>query len=367
MIPELIAQVRGLPFACATLGMLASCSTAPLAGSGVFPDGESLRVAAPLADYYDTRFLVPNEQSGGADTVSVDALADRLAAFDVILFGESHGHPGIHLQQQALFRALHARRRDIALSMEQFERDVQPTVDAYLAGKAGENALREDGRAWDNYLSSYRPLVEYARASGLPVIAANAPYWAIVCIGQQGPGVLDRFSPQDRRYVAPDLDLRPGPYREKFLAFQGGSSTHGGGAAPSPEAAARADRSYAAQVARDETMAQAIVEARGGRPERLVFHLNGSFHSSGFLGVAERLKRLDPALKVAVIEPVEVANPKSPRVSRADLRLGTALILAYPSPAMFVEGEDQSAWVTAMMTRRRGSQCKYPPPAAASP
>lgn len=78
------------------------------------------------------------------------------------------------------------------LSLEQFERDVQGVLDEYLAGRIGERALTERGRAWDNYGPSYRPLLLFARDHGLPVIAAEAPTWTISCIGQQGVEVLTR-------------------------------------------------------------------------------------------------------------------------------------------------------------------------------
>jgi uncharacterized iron-regulated protein len=343
----------------------AACAMTPGAGVSTAdwtPDNGTLVRAAPLLDLYDVVFLSPGDDGEPPEEVSLETAVERLSAYDVILFGESHNHPGIHRMQQAVFRALHGRRQDIALSMEQFERDVQPTVEAYLAGRIGETTLRETGRAWDGYLNAYRPMMEYARAHSLPVVAANAPNWAIVCIGQQGPEVLSRFSAEDRTHVAADLDLRPGRYRDKFLAFQGGSPTHGGGGSPTPEAAVRAERSYAAQVARDETMAESILRIRTGRPGRLVLHLNGSFHSSGFLGVAERLIRRQPDLKLAVIEPVEVPDPKRPTVLGADLALGTLVLALHPTPALFQEGEDQSAWIASMAARRRASTCRYPAP-----
>jgi len=36
------------------------------------------------------------------------------------------------------------------------------------------DGLGNNGRAWQNY-GDYRPLVEYAKAARIPVIAANAP------------------------------------------------------------------------------------------------------------------------------------------------------------------------------------------------
>lgn len=329
----------------------------------VTPAGDGYRLSQGLTDFYDTAFVTKDAQ-GQPRVVTPAEAAALLSAYDVVVFGESHRHPGVHAQQQALFRALVARHPRYVLSLEQFERDTQPTVDAYLAGKVGENALKEKGRAWDNYPTSYRPLVEFAKARGLPVIAAEAPTWAISCIGQFGPEILDQFTPEERGWVARDLNPGTGAYRAKYMRFQSGASAHGGGAGTSPEALAKAERSLAAQTARDDTMAEAIFLARKANPGAKVLHLNGNFHSAAFLGTVERLKLRDPSLKIAVIDPLEVEDPKAPAFKAADLDNGTLIQLIYPSPPTFVDGEDTSDWVRGLMAKRKASVCKYAPPGA---
>jgi uncharacterized iron-regulated protein len=94
--------------------------------------------------------------------VNVNRLAGLLQRYDVVIYGESHGHPGVHLQEMKLLRALYDRDPRWVLSLEQFERDVQGIVDDYTAGHIGETALIEQGRAWSNYAASYRPMVEFA-------------------------------------------------------------------------------------------------------------------------------------------------------------------------------------------------------------
>ena len=83
-------------------------------------------------------------QVGGSApvVVDVDKAADMLAAYDVIFVGEYHDHLANHLAEMSLLRALHRRAPNLALSMEQFERDTQPAVDDYLAGRTGEATLK---------------------------------------------------------------------------------------------------------------------------------------------------------------------------------------------------------------------------------
>lgn len=350
-----------------SLPILALALAGGASAQSVKPVGDGYQLSQPLEDFYDTAFVMKDAKTGQPRVVGFDEAAHLLAGYDVVFFGESHRHPGVHLQQQKLFRALVAQNPNTILSLEQFERDVQPTLDAYLAGKAGENALTGKGRAWDNYPTSYRPLVEFARVRGLPVVAAEAPTWAISCIGQFGPEILTQFTPEERGWVARDLNSGTGAYRAKYMRFQSGASAHGGGASQSPEALLKAERSLAAQTARDDTMAEAIFLARKAHPGFKVLHLNGNFHSAAFLGTVERLKLRDPSLKIAVIDPLEVEDPKAPAFKVADLDSGTLIQLIYPGPPAFVDGEDTSEWVKALMAKRKAGACKYSPPDAPKP
>jgi uncharacterized iron-regulated protein len=318
-------------------------------------------------DLYDSAFVLTNAGKTAPRVVSVSELADALVDYDVVIFGEIHRHPGVHLQELKLLRALHERHPRWILSFEQFERDVQGVVDDYLAGRIGERTLIDKGRAWDNYLTSYRPLLLYAREHQLPVVAAEAPGWAIVCIGQYGPQILDQFTPSERSWVARDLHVTGDAYRDKYMDFQSGSATHGGGGATTPEAQLKSERSFSAQVARDDTMAESIFLARQQYPGRKVFHLTGNFHAEGFLGTVTRLQLRDPKLKVAVIDPVEVNDPHAPAFAADLLAGGTALLLLYPSPEEFVEGEDQSDFIRGIIAKRKANPCRYTPPAAENP
>ncbi|ATC32957.1 hypothetical protein CA606_11795 [Caulobacter vibrioides] len=368
-MPKASRSPRAVRASLAALAALTFAAPAALAqpAPSLKAVGDRHQLSQGLADFYDTAFVLKDVRTGQPRVASFAEMAKMLSTYDVVFFGESHRHPGVHLQQQRLFRALVERHPRYILSLEQFERDTQPVLDAYLAGKVGENALKEKGRAWDNYPTAYRPLVEYARTRGLHVIAAEAPTWAVVCIGQWGPEILARFTPEERAWVARDLNPGTGAYRAKYMRFQAGAAAHGGGASQSPEALLKAERSLAGQTARDDTMAESIHLALKAHPGSKVLHLNGNFHSAGFLGTVERLKLRDPALKIAVIDPLEVEDPKAPSLKTADLENGSVLQLVYPNPPTFAPGEDMSEWVRALMSKRKASVCKYAPQPASPP
>jgi uncharacterized iron-regulated protein len=317
-------------------------------------------------DFYDTAFVLTNDGRTAPRVATLAQVAAALLPYDVVFYGESHSHPGVHLQQMELLRALYARDPRWVVSLEQFERDVQGIVDDYLAGRIGETALMDKGRAWNNYPVSYRPLLIFARDHHLPVIAAEAPGWAITCVGQWGTDILDRFTPLERSWVAKDVHVAPGAYRDKYMNFLGSSPTHGGGTAATPEAAAKAERSFSAQVTRDDTMAESIERALQEHPGYKLLHLTGSFHSAGFLGTVERLRMRDPKLKIAVIEPVEAPDPSAPAFAADSLAEGTVLQLIYPLPDAFAAGEDMNASIAKAAHERETNRCKYAPPSAPS-
>lgn len=333
--------------------LLAACTTPPEPGSP--SSGPSApNATAPLRDLTDYRLIDP--QTGAV--VPVAAAAQALAQADVVFLGESHRHPANHLAQMALFRAIHEITDDAALSLEQFERDVQPVVDQYLAGEIGEATLRDRGRAWDNYRTSYRPLVEYAKTNGLAVIAANAPNMVVRCVGRQGPEFLDTLPTDKRGWAAASLDLEDGAYKDRFVAFASADGAHGEPAGEDDAVNAAVLRSYAGQVTRDDTMAESIVNHIDANPGRTVVHLNGSFHSAAFLGTAERVVQRRPNLKVAVVHPIEVSDPAAPTVDDSDLDEGTYLLLIAPIPEPYISADEEIAAIMAQMNFRESVDCE---------
>lgn len=247
-------------------------------------------VSPPLATLYDY-------QLGGSqqEALTLDQATARLAEADIILVGELHTHPAIHLLQSRLLSALYQQAeqngRELTLSMEQFSRADQATLDAYLAGKIGEAALIREGHAWPNYPSDYRPLVEFAKAHHMPVIAANAPKPLVSCIGQEGAAWIDKLPATRRSQLARQLTQGDDPYRQKFMA-----SMHHGDADSNA-------RRFAAQTSWDDTMAESMVDYLAKHPGQQIMHIAGNFHVEGGLGIASRIASRNPALKVALVVP----------------------------------------------------------------
>ena len=306
------------------------------------------RVHVLLPDLTAYSLVYSDGDAASPRTVSLDEAATILAAYDIIFLGERHRHIGNHLAQMQLFRALHERIPELSLSMEQFERDVQETVNDYLAGRIGESPFIRAARAWGNYRTSYRPVVEYAKEHSLPVIAANAPGELVRCVGIKGESFLERMNPEQKLLVAETFDLSAGAYRDKFLDFVQGSPSHGGESdgADGGDPTAPSDRAlktYAAQVTRDETMAESIVRHLEMNPGRKIVHLNGSFHSDAFLGTVERVKARVPNAKIAVVSPLTVQENESFSLGADDLAAGTFILLLRAFPDAYASEEEMNA------------------------
>jgi uncharacterized iron-regulated protein len=339
-------NMRQLPAGIAIAGMLISCSA--LAAD----------VSAPALPDLTSFDLMRSETGKTPVYVPVAQAADALQNYDVIFLGEWHDDAANHLAEMELFRAIFARAPQLALSMEQFERDVQPVVNDYLGGRIGEDALQSKGRAWGNYAESYRPLVEFAKEHGLPVIAANAPASLVRCVGEKGPEFLAHLDAQKRPWAAAMLHLENGPYKDKFMRFLAEDASHGTPASD-PESAAANGRAWAAQVLRDDTMAESIANYLQANRGHKVVHITGDFHVEGGLGTVERLKDRMPGLKIAVVAPVEAQNPDLPEVAPADAKNGDFLFLLRAEPKEYVSDAERKAAEEQMRANFRDrAQCK---------
>lgn len=290
----------------------------------------------PIVSYYDYQLADPQGK-----LIALNALPDALLDADVLLVGEWHTHSAIHRFQTDLLKQLiNQQPRTVALSMEQFSRDAQQTIDQYLASEIGEQILIQQGGAWPNYSSDYRPLVELAKQKNLSVIASNAPKSIVRCIGQQGLSYLDKLDSNQRSWLAENIDTQDSPYKEKFMV-----STHHGKAHHGQ--AQQTQRQFSAQMAWDETMADSIVSYLTLNPQQKIMHTAGKFHVEQGLGTKTSILRRDANLNVVVISPVtEISD------SGSDYQL---LVLA--PPVRYVQRDNMIQAYQALTARNDTQQC----------
>lgn len=234
-------------------------------------------------------------ESASGEERTLEAMAAELAGTDVVFLGELHDSEVTHELQFELTRLLH-QQRPVVVSLEMFERDVQAVLDDYLAGAVDEETFLDSSRPWTNYDPAYRRVVEWARAQGVPVVAANAPRELARRVTDEGLAAVlaEPFAPER---VAVDEPA----YRARF---EEAMADHDG------VEAERMDAWFAAQCLKDDAMAESIAAALAAAPERRVVHWNGRFHSDHRLGTVSRLLARDPALEVAVVTSSRTDDPR---------------------------------------------------------
>lgn len=222
----------------------------------------------------------------------------EVSGADVIVIGETHGHP-LGLEAAAcLFDDVLATQPDTALLLEFFERDQQVAIDDYLAGVTDEEGFKTAAaRTESSYPPGHRRMLESAKARGRPVVAANAPRRYVRRTSAGGYTEVKNLGPrQQALFVVPD-PLVEGKYRDDFFGMMSG---HGDDMMP-PD---RLEKMYRSQQMWDATMADSIVSSlrEGNKPVVLVI---GRFHSDFDGGTIQLLRRAEPDAQVRTLSMVD--------------------------------------------------------------
>ena len=231
------------------------------------------------------------------NAASLEKIIESLKDADVVFLGENHDDPTAHYLQNEIFRRAfekHGKERQVALSLEMFERDVQIVLDEYLKDLISENHFLLSARAWGNYKTDYKPLVEFAKTNKLEVIAANAPRRYVNMVSRTGRESLNRLSTEAKRWLAPlPYGEASDAYARKFNALMGQTTDSVTPVKHSPM--------VNAQALWDATMAFSISEYLKRAKNPLVVHLNGGFHTENRLGTPEHLLKYSPKTKFLVV------------------------------------------------------------------
>ena len=250
-------------------------------------------------------------------------LAD-LSRADVIFVGEQHDDPNTHRLEAAILDGLRRRSAQLTVSLEMFERDVQPSLDSYLDGATSEEEFLKSSRPWPRYATDYRSLVEMAKRERWPVVAANVPRRIAAEAAKGGPAAIDGLTAVDRAYAARDLRCPLDAYFERFWETMNGHPIAAAEKDAGTERRASTERYFFSQCVKDETMAESIA-ARVDAPGPIV-HVTGAFHSDFGHGIPERVRRRAEGRRVAIVSIVPVKDLDAVAPSAEDLRRADYLL-----------------------------------------
>ncbi len=272
--------------------------------------------------------------TGAGEPASLVDVVAAMGRHEVVFIGETHDDPTGHWLEAELLRRAHetygasnpdsGAARPVAVSLEFFQRDVQPILHEYLEGLITEKAFATDSRPWPRYESDYRPVVEYAKAHGPPVIAANAPRRYPNRATRLGRESLENLSADARATIAPLPYGKPSrAYVDQWVRAMANVmeeermkcgvpivdsvATREGATHPPAGAHGNAGGQLDGQVLWDATMAHSVSDHLVRQPDALVLHMVGSFHVARGTGIPEHLMRYRPGSSsmIVMLRPVD--------------------------------------------------------------
>ncbi len=234
--------------------------------------------------------------------VNQQAVLTDLAQAKVVYLGETHDDVADHQGQLQIIRALYQQNQQhpskrMAIALEMFQRPYQPILDQYLAGNITESELQQQSeydQRWGFPWEYYAPILRFAKAHQLPLIALNVPTEITRKVAREG---LESLTPADRQWIPPESEIQTNnaAYRQMVQAVY--EQIHQGRSVSSSF-----DRFFLAQVLWDETMAQQIADFLQAQPNHQVMVLAGDGHLVYGYGIPSRVaRRLDGVIQRSVI------------------------------------------------------------------
>jgi uncharacterized iron-regulated protein len=217
---------------------------------------------------------------------------------DIILFGELHNNPISHWLQYELTADLYSQLNDkLLMGAEMFEADGQIILDEYFSEIITQKKFEEEMRLWNNYKTDYKPLLEFAKDSGLKFIATNIPRRYANAVFNHGLDTLEVLSETAKSYMMP-LPLEYDTTLNCYSSLSGGGPMGGHGSVNLRDA----------QAVKDATMVHFLL--KNYKSGDTFIHFNGAYHSDDFESMYYFLKEKMPELNIVTISTVSQINVK---------------------------------------------------------
>jgi uncharacterized iron-regulated protein len=156
--------------------------------------------------------------------IRVEQVLPKLKQSRLILVGEQHDNPKHHRAQLAVIRLLHQNGGQVAIGLEMFRKNSQAALDRWVAGEIDEKTFEDI--YYDNWSFNwdlYKPIFEYARQNGIPMIGLNVPREITRQVARQGYQSLD----EAQRRALGDVACRVDKEYMDFIRKAYGAHAHG--------------------------------------------------------------------------------------------------------------------------------------------
>ncbi|WP_297088423.1 ChaN family lipoprotein [uncultured Draconibacterium sp.] len=201
--------------------------------------------------------------------------------------------------------------QDLILGAEMFESDNQVIMDEYLSGKISQRNFEAEARLWPNYKTDYKPLVEFAKDSGLYFVTTNVPRRYAALVNKQGFEGLEELSDEAKTFLPP----LPVAYDSTLNCYKSMLEMMGMGDHVN-------ENFPKAQAIKDATMAHFILH--NWKPGKVLLHYHGAYHSQNFESIYWYLEHENPNLKIVTIHSTlqkDVSELKEENTGLADFTI----------------------------------------------
>ena len=208
-------------------------------------------------------------------------IIEQIDAARVILVGETHTRYDHHLVQLEILKLLYQKSAKLAIGVEWFQQPYQKYLDAYIAGEISEQEmLHLTGyfERWRYDYRLYRPILQYARAHKIPIIALNASTELSHALSKSG---FDDLPAELKDQLPESYDWSDKDYEKRLRSV---FDEH-------PEYSAEFEDFLRGQLTWDESMAESAAHYLDKNPESRLLILAGSGHIIYGSGIPNRIKR----------------------------------------------------------------------------
>ena len=314
--PALTLQRRTLVL-CLSLLLLSACARrapSPPTDGLILSTARGAQLQGTLVELSTRRVL------------AFDAFVEAVAQAQVVAVGEEHYHPDIQAFELRLLQALAQHRPQcLALAMEFLERDMQPAIEAYLAGASDAATFQELIKATPLFIQYYFPLVQYAQQTHIPILALNTPRTLARRVSKEGlQAVVQSVPDAERAHLPATFSAITPPYRAYFLKAV--ATSH-----PLPEA--QIERFVEAAQVKDDTMAASLAAFLERAPDCTVLAIAGRFHFDHGLAIPALLQQRRPHVTMQRVTTMAVAADETiPLLELAKEQLADYVWFAPPRP-----------------------------------
>ncbi|HBR99341.1 MAG TPA: iron-regulated protein [Gammaproteobacteria bacterium] len=235
-----------------------------------------------------------------------------------MLIGEHRDRLADHVLQLEIIRYLHALNPSLAIGVTCFEQPFQSVLDDYIAQHITEQQLLADAEYFSRWGRDYRlyaPILRYARAHALPLVALSVPSDMHRAVATAG---IASLSEDDRGSVPDEMDDDVPGYRERVLSDL---------AADGPMMPQDATFLLAAEMLSDESMAHRAAAYLREHPARQMVMLADVSRLAYRSGVPVRLEQ---RISSPVVTVLPVSADQGYPADAADYRLATDEMMQLP-------------------------------------